>query len=480
MLRFAIRTLATAAVLTLIIAGFYGYQNWRNRRAWVAFQNELKQRNESLDLAPFLPTPVPESQNLARMPAFQLWAGPMVTTNQLFRFLQDFDLQSSQPISGTRGLHWTHQTYAPLSKYLRTLDPDAWSAGVTSRTELAGTLLQALEVHHELVRAVTEAARLPYFQTFTNPSALTVLQPAIEANTGLARLQMLLQMRSCALLTANEINRAAEDFLLCLHLANLARQSPDAEAPIRAQILLVRSLQPLWEGITQHRWSEPQLANFQDQLSQFNLLTDYTNALSRFVLAQIEMWQKLADPKEDSELDSLNQSYLDASGVSLWDLQPRAWWLTSCRLLYEAGKTTIDNVDAARGHVNLEGRHADLQGLRLAYPLNSLFYMPFWGPYPGSVVFAQTALNQTIIACAAERYWLAHKSYPDEASELIPSYLPAIPNDIVLGRPLTYEKESDSRFILRGTGLNRKNDSGKAASDDWLWSFPTNAPPGVR
>ena len=46
-----------------MILSFYGYQNWRSRRAWSAFQNELKQRGETFDVTAFLPALVTDSQN---------------------------------------------------------------------------------------------------------------------------------------------------------------------------------------------------------------------------------------------------------------------------------------------------------------------------------------------------------------------------------------------------------------------------------
>src|SRR5262249_52359331 len=65
LLRFSVAVGIIITALVVISASFYGHQNWRSRRAWSAFQNELKQRNESLDLAALLPGTVPESQNFA-------------------------------------------------------------------------------------------------------------------------------------------------------------------------------------------------------------------------------------------------------------------------------------------------------------------------------------------------------------------------------------------------------------------------------
>src|SRR5213075_2156276 len=46
--RVGISIAGVAALVAIIVASFYGYQNWRSRRAWSAFQNGLKQRNKAL------------------------------------------------------------------------------------------------------------------------------------------------------------------------------------------------------------------------------------------------------------------------------------------------------------------------------------------------------------------------------------------------------------------------------------------------
>jgi len=56
---------------------------------------------------------------------------------------------------------------------------------------------------------------------------------------------------------------------------------------------------------------------------------------------------------------------------------------------------------------------------------------------------------------------------------------PPPPSDVVRGRPMIYENDGDGKFTLRSVGPNQTNDRNKPGSDDWLWSFPTNAPAAV-
>ena len=81
---------------------------------------------------------------------------------------------------------------------------------------------------------------------------------------------------------------------------------------------------------------------------------------------------------------------------------------------------------------------------------------------------------------------IAHRKYPETLEQLVPAYLDRIPNDIVRGRPMIYQP-AHGRYILRGVGpngtddRNTKNPTGtRPVSDDWLWSYGTNAPTTMK
>src|SRR6185436_9926645 len=276
-------------------------------------------------------------------------------------------------------------------------------------------------------------------------------------------------------LATNQNTEAAQDVLTSLELARLSEQLPDAQSCMRTQVLLTRSLQPLWEGIIERQWTEPQLAGFQAELARFNLLSNYTNAIHRVVLAHIDAWRTVAESKGNPLPVPPGQNQWDDS---VWQMQPRAWWLDHCVRLYQAGQSAIANVDVPGARVQISRSWGDLEGLPVEGPTSFLFSQAYWpGAYPGNVVFAQTAVNQGIIACALERYRLAEGKYPDTLEALVPKYFPSIPADVVRGRAMLYENPSEDRFTLRSVGPNEIDDRKKSFSDDWLWSFPTNAAP---
>jgi hypothetical protein len=322
---------------------------------------------------------------------------------------------------------------------------------------------------------VAAAARLPFLQVSTNRNAAAVLHPTDGSLSLIEKLHFLFQLRASALLALDRSPEAGDDVLTSLDLARLGRQAPDLKSSARVQVMLARSLQPLWEGLAERRWNESQLAAFQSKLEAFDLLSDHTNAIGRVVRAYIEVWQKIPD------LDPGQHPMLLTVGGygSPPQAQPRAWWFESCIQLYQAGQHAIEQVDVPGARVRVDTYWTDMSGLQLDGEASQLLQQAtWWGPNPTLVTFAQTAVNQGIIACALGRYRLANGNYPDSLDRLVPVYLRSIPYDIMRGRPMIYQSLDNERYILRSVGPNGVNDQNNKSSDDWLWAYPgaTNAP----
>ena len=203
------------------------------------------------------------------------------------------------------------------------------------------------------------------------------------------------------------------------------------------------------------------------------------------VLAYIEIWQVI--PDAGTNYISMPRSKGRYGLDSAWQIQPRSWWFDSCIQLHRAGEHAIENVDVAGQRVQVEFNWGELGALPLASEATQLFQQYYWsGPSPTLVSFAQNAVNQAIIACALERFRIANGKYPEALEQLVPAYLDRIPNDIIRGRPMIYE-QAHGRYLLRGVGPNGTDDRNKKGpvvtapiSDDWLWSYGTNAPTATK
>jgi hypothetical protein len=514
--RFAIGTAVCLAVVALLVVSYYGYQNWCSKRAWRTFQAELKQRGESLNLSLLLPKPVPDAANFACSPVF---VGLLSETNTEAVALLDQVKAASlmdwaghnpaplYPFTNTPG-----SASAPASSNFRKFPAQKGAARIsprpprtalptrprgdfeTNRLEEAAAVMQRLQPQSEMLRELaTAAARCTAFQTSTNRDTDAVLHPAREPAQLLEDLHLLFQVRACASLALGRGTDAGEDVLTGLRLARLARQLPDTGSTVRAQRMVTRSLQPLWEGLNQHAWTEPQLAAFQHDLAGFNLLADYTNVVQRAVLANIEVWRAIHDggkpslPRPNgmyaivnSNNPSISLAATDGDSLRLraWQMQPHAWWFEFCIQLYDAGRNAIEQVDVATGRIQQLAVWSDLEGLPVDSQVRDLLlsWSWWWNANPASVAFAQTAVNQATIACALERFRLANGEYPETLDKLLPGLLASVPHDAISGRPIIYQPAAEGPMILRGVGPNGVDDRKNKSSDDWLWTYSTNSP----
>jgi len=83
------------------------------------------------------------------------------------------------------------------------------------------------------------------------------------------------------------------------------------------------------------------------------------------------------------------------------------------------------------------------------------------------------------VACALERYRLAHGGYPESLDALAPQYIHKLPHDIIIGQPLHYRRMEGGNFVLYSVGWNEKDDGGEVALNkngvmdrekgDWVW-----------
>ncbi len=144
-------------------------------------------------------------------------------------------------------------------------------------------------------------------------------------------------------------------------------------------------------------------------------------------------------------------------------------------------------VDAAHHRVNAaaaakSGERLD-QELSQGFPPYHIFarlLMPALGGALTKFSAEQVEVDETILACALERYRLANGNYPDSLAALAPKFVATVPNDVISGEPLKYRRTDDGKFVLYSVGWNGKDDGGKAVfrkdkktpeleQGDWVW-----------
>jgi len=252
-------------------------------------------------------------------------------------------------------------------------------------------------------------------------------------------------------------------------------------------------------GLEMHFWREPQIAALQEQLKNINLpplvaesfrempvsSARTLETITPTVLAEryfyyhapTNVWQKLSDPR-----------------YALLKFLPRGWVYQNMKCdteldqYWSAGFDLDNNLvlprEAEAGTKEVE------QAIQHPRPWNiwARFAIPNFTKAVQTTARNQTQVNEGQIACALERYHLAHSEYPETLDALVPQFIEKLPHDIIGGQPLHYRRtelpSSDSgaasgKFLLYSVGWNETDDGGQVVlkkdgsedreNGDWVW-----------
>ena len=108
---------------------------------------------------------------------------------------------------------------------------------------------------------------------------------------------------------------------------------------------------------------------------------------------------------------------------------------------------------------------------------------PAIGATARNIAAIQSSIDLARVACALERYRLAHGEYPEALDALAPQFIANLPHDIINGQPLHYRRSDDGQFILYSVGWNETDDGGTVVfskggsavdrdKGDWVWQYP--------
>jgi hypothetical protein len=164
------------------------------------------------------------------------------------------------------------------------------------------------------------------------------------------------------------------------------------------------------------------------------------------------------------------------------NLAPRGWWyqnLVSCAVIESKSLDGFDlEHDTISPRIFDEATHNLNQFLdhKSPFKLLAAIAIPNTAKAAQTLARNQTLVNEAQIACALERYHLAHSEYPETLDALVPQFIEKLPHDIIGGQPLHYRREASGKFLLYSVGWNETDDDGTASDKmdqgDWVWQYP--------
>jgi hypothetical protein len=455
------------ALITLIVA-LVVEENIRGKAAWERHLRELEAKGDTLDILKIAPAPVPDAQNLASTPLFaELMTASNVSQTRLHRALSP--LAANSTVAGD----WRLGQRVNLSK----LQAAFSNANLLAVFEPARATFTELEE----VCAARPQCRFPV----AYEKGFAALLPHLSSLnlTGKA-----LRLRALAELQAGQVDAAFRDVLLMLKLGNTTANEPLLISMLIRSSEFNLALQPLWEGLQGHRWTDDQLKQLQQQLAAIDMLAHLDLAMhGERCMAKWTLDLMLANPNTFYELTELSGNARQKS----WNFLPSAFFYFNClnvELFYQ--RHILPSFDSKAGQIYPDR----VAAVEVAFPERGLQAFPYHVleglliPAVSSCIIktgkTQTSVESALLACALERYRLANGGYPDKLEALVPQFIAAVPRDVIDGQPLRYRRDGEG-FVIWSIGWNQKDDGGQIGlqqnsepkatprldekQGDWVW-----------
>jgi len=560
------RFILGGAFLAALIVLFYAEENWRGKRAWEKFKREWEAKGEKFDLASYAPPPVPDDQNFALTPVVaSCYVGrfdqkesedALPNTNLVNRLKMSLYRESEWTYFPTNLGYWQKGKLSDLSdwqRYYRTtvitnLDyygEDYLSGDRTNEFPVppklvgsnvivlpqefpiapqpqspAADVLLALSRYDAAIEELRQASSLPYSRFPVNYDAQNPEQILLPHLKSLKDCAEVLRLRIIAELQLGQTEQALADVKLALRLIDSMRSEPFLISHQVRIVMWQLILQPVWEGLAEHRWSDTQLAELDRELRKLDFPSDLQFSMRgerAFALAVVG-WQRMQ--RNDSHIsgvflysiapktclflfekaeDSLPHSIrdliehalpLDCLGKVLRRLPPSGWYYRNQRTIGEVFQQRLLRISDPEKHLISPQAAQDVGAVLDAHrarlkPSNALalWLLPGLSPAAWRFAFAQGSADLARVACALERHRLAHGEYPEALDALVPQFIAKLPYDIANGQPLHYHRTDDGRFVLYSVGWNGTDDGGAVGlkqwgrwnmeTGDWVWSLPS-------
>lgn len=495
----------TCAVLFVVF--FYAEEDWRGWHAWEQFKRNWTAKGEKFGSQSFVPAPVPADQNFALTPIVVSCYGRMIdkagheirprNTNLVNRLQISCRREAdtgNQPEIGSR----QKRTFTDLGVwqqyYRHPADTNSWKSQAdefptTAQPQSpAADVLLALSKYDSVIEELRSAGRLPYSRfplQYDNEDPAEILLPHLAA---LKRCSQVLQLRAIAELQNGQSDRALDDVSLMFRLTESIHNEPFLISHLVRIAILQIALQPVWEGLGRHQWSDAQLADLNQELSRLDFLADYKlsmhgemmfqDGILRFIRRHPEKFTNLSGPVNESNPNFFLTLFLT--------LAPSGWYYQNelrCARVMEQSylpaadvqNQTVDPalIRQADAMIDDERQHPG--------PFNLLenMMLPALSAAARKFAFAQNSVELAQVACALERYRMARGQYPESLHALKPQFVAKLPNDVIGGAPLIYRPRTNGDFQLYSVGWNETDDGGVAgfkkdgsadiASGDWIW-----------
>ncbi len=500
--------------LVALLALFFVRESRRVRQPNPTGGGGVPAQAERAVAARFIPTPVPDEQNFAATPFLASLFDKSIQTGAS-QWPDDFERADQWPkrlpvlaesVEGRK----TGRLVTDLAAWQKAFEQSI--SGINgeeivvsdpvdpaTNAQAASLVLSALQPYQPALAELRVASRRPFsrFQVrYDEEAPWAILLPQLAV---VKRTVQLLRLKTSAELAAGHAPSALDDVTLMLRLADSSKDEPMLISQLVRAACWSIAVQPIWEGLAGRHWSDAPLQTLQTRLEQ----CDFLASLKRVLDAE-RAWGNVTiglvrDKRTPELLQSLTGNRNQRNG---WQREadlaftkcPRDWFDQEQRnynRLFEERLLTGFDAAARRvfPRVAEENAHLMEKDLKSTSTLleNHLVFARTFLIAPGKVHLklanAQATADLAVVACALERWRLAHGQYPESLAALAPRLIQQLPRDLVTGQPLHYQRTDDGQFVLYSVGWNETDDGGEPAflpsgrstepkEGDWVWRYP--------
>lgn len=505
--RYLYRVLVPLALLVVVVAAFYVFENWRGNRLWTRYRQEAEAQG------PFPEPPAASwravesrkaravshadelaraDENVDRAEALVREAGSDSSGLQrvdLVAWKQAFDLMKAANTNFAREIELVRSGKVKI---------ELGNTNVDARAEAAVVVLEAFADENAVLEKLRSACLRPellYPLGYEDTRPPWGPMPQVYAAFNLCEQ---LRVRTAAELAAGKSAEALRDLDLMFRLSDSLRQEPTLIGGIASVGCRTITLRSAWEGLAERRFTEPEL----QQLEQWLGSVDLVGGIPHFIrhewsqmLLFMNEWENRRKPSEFLTGSSKSSAGERLRGKALYvaiRAMPAGWLqlekLTYSRLLNEPLAAGLRDspkrvepllVDRACDNVRKQlTNYNSFRGL-FNHTLFSAVITPDVNGWFMNVTGAHVTSDQARLACALERYYLKHGSYPEKLEEMVPDYVAKLPLDPLSGVSYRYLR-GQGRYKLWSVGWNEKDDGGLSGGPrydrtaDWVWEYPAS------
>ena len=480
-------------LLILVVGLLIGWLKWSGERDWKRAEAELRAKGEKLTFAELVPPAPSDSENFFADP---IWAGysDLARTNSRgcdgspHQILDIKIPANQQPMRLWQKIPLTAQESDQLARLKITKVNDRISAygelkclipyekNANRKKEEAAAMLQVLTPANETLARIAELASRPQtqFQYHYNLIETEGSIPDLMAvvNESLVLSQLFMNKAISELLLGNNA-AAAADTVTLIRLSCIQQSEPLLISLLVRNSTTVVALKVLDQGLANHVWNSNQLALYQSLLENIDLPKNLLFALRGERIFFRESLKALKHP---------HQGFFASFEFYVTRLMLEKNAAFHALLMQKTLEKMQNSLKESGWNRSSAHPFKDEQATLEHRPLHRMMYMMVTLAIPAldgaieKTAECQTHVNQTLIACALERYRIAHGSYPASLDALVPEFLAKLPNSPITGKPLNYSLKPDGSFLLWSDGWNLKSLSGKPGEfkgdGDIVWNQP--------